>query len=446
MANTNSVLIIGAGAAGLAAARDLAAAGLSVTIIEARDRIGGRVHTVRDESFNLPIELGAEFVHGKHPALIKLLDSSRTPFSDVSERHWYFENGVVSRSNDFWNKLTALFDLMSKEKPDQTFAQFLDSLPNDPETLRAKAVATRYVQGFHAADIRRAGVHGLIAANEAEDQVGGHHSFRVAAGYETLLQRLNEEAKQHGAIVQLNAVVREIHWGRNNVEVICLPGERQQRFAASRALITLPLGVLQEKSKAHAAVRFVPALPEEKQNAIDDIPMGHVARIVLVFRERFWEELDLAGTGAQEDLSQLGFIHFPEAAIPTWWSLLPLRAPVLVGWAGGTRAEKFLRLSEAECVSEALRSLKKIFGVSETSLRKSLLHSYRHDWNADPFSRGAYAYLPVNGLEKQQELARPVENTIFFAGEATSVGHIGTVHGALESGQRAAKEIVDSLN
>jgi monoamine oxidase len=445
VANTNSVLIIGAGAAGLAAAHDLAAAGLNVTVIEARDRIGGRVLTVRDESLNLPIELGAEFVHGKHPALIKLLDSSRTPFSDVTERHWYFENGVISHSNDFWNKLSALFDLMSKEKPDQTFVQFLDSLPDDPETLRAKAVATRYIQGFHAADIRRAGVHGLIAASEAEDQVGGHRSFRVPAGYETLLQRLNEEAKKHGAIVHLNAAVREIHWSRNNVEAICLSGERQTRFAASRAVITLPLGVLQEKAKTAGVVRFAPALPEEKQSAINDIPMGQVARIVLVFRERFWEGLDLSGTGAQEDLSQLGFIHCPDAAIPTWWSLLPLRAPVLIGWVGGKRAEKFAGMREAEWVSEALRSLKKIFGVSEISLRKTLLQSYRHDWNKDPFSQGAYAYLPVDGLNKQQELARPVQNTIFFAGEATSVGHIGTVHGALESGQRAAKEILAGL-
>jgi monoamine oxidase len=206
----------------------------------------------------------------------------------------------------------------------------------------------------------------------------------------------------------------------------------------------LPLGVLQEKSKTHA-VRFVPELPEEKQEAIDNIPMGDVARIVLVFRERFWEGLDLARTGAQQDLSQLGFIHYPDAAIPTWWSLLPLRAPVLVGWAGGTQAEKFLRMSEAECVSEALRSLKKIFGISEISLRKWLLQSYMHYWDTDPFSRGAYAYLPVDGLDKQQELARPVQNTIFFAGEATSVGHIGTVHGALESGQRAAREILASL-
>jgi monoamine oxidase len=431
---------MGAGAAGLAAARDLAAAGLPVTILEARDRIGGRVHTIHDESLNLPIELGAEFVHGKHPALFKLLE--HTAFSAVTERHWYFDTGVLRPSHDFWNKLTALFDLMSKEKPDQTFATFLDSLPDDPETLRAKAIATSYVQGFHAADIQRAGVHGLIAANEAEDEVGGSHSFRVVAGYESVLQRLNEDAKQHGAVVQLNAVVSEIHWSTKNVEVVCLPGGQQQLYAASQALITLPLGVLQEKSSIHGAVRFVPSPPEEKQHAILDIPMGHVVRIVLVFRERFWEGLDIPGTGAQGNLSQLGFIHYPEAPMPTWWSLLPLHAPVLVGWAGGTGAEKFRGLSEAECVSEALRSLKQIFGLSETGLRKTLLRSYMHNWNADPFSRGGYAYLPVNGLGAQQNLARPVDNTLFFAGEATSVGHIGTVHGAIESGQRAAREIL----
>lgn len=442
----NSVLIIGAGAAGLAAARDLAAAGMAVTILEARDRIGGRVHTIHDESVNLPVELGAEFVHGKHPALFKLLDSSRTAFSDVTERHWYFENGVLSRSHDFWNKLTALFDLMSKEKPDQTFAKFLDSLPDDPETLRAKGVATRYVQGFHAADIKRAGVHGLIAANEAADEIGGDYSFRVVAGYEAVLQRLNEEAKQQGAVVELNTVLSQLHWGTNNVEAICLSGKLEKRFAASQAVITLPLGVLQEKSSTQGAVKFVPALPEEKQHGIQDIPMGHVVRIVLVFRERFWEGLDIAGTGAHEDLSQLGFIHYPGAPIPTWWSLLPLHAPLLVGWTGGPGAEKFAGLSEADLVSEALHSLKEIFAVSETSLRKTLLRSYTHDWNADPFAHGSYAYLPVNGLAAQQELARPVQNTLFFAGEATSVGHIGTVHGAIESGQRAAKEILTLIS
>ncbi len=445
MTKNNSVLIIGAGAAGLAAARDLAAAGVAVTIVEARDRIGGRVRTVQDETLDLPIELGAEFVHGRHPALFKLLDRFELSFADVTERHWYFENGILSRSHDFWNKLTALFDLMSKKKADQTFASFLDSLPDHPETVRAKAVATRYVQGFHAADIKRAGVHGLIAANEAADEVGGNRSFRIVAGYETLLQRLNEEAKQHGAVVQLNTIASEIHWSTNYIEVVCLSGTLQQRLVASRVLITLPLGVLQQKSGARGGVRFVPALPADKQDAIKQIPMGHVVRIVLVFRKRFWEGLDIPATGGLEDLSQLGFIQNHDVPIPVWWTLLPLHAAVLVGWLGGPEAEKFAGLSAAEFVSEAIASLKKIFGVSETNLRKELVSFYLHDWNSDPFARGAYAYLPVNGLAAQQALASPVENKLFFAGEAMSVGHIGTVHGAIESGQRAAKEILAAL-
>jgi monoamine oxidase len=203
--------------------------------------------------------------------------------------------------------------------------------------------------------------------------------------------------------------------------------------------------VLQQKSSARGAVRFVPPLPEEKQNAIQKIPMGHVFRIVLVFRDRFWEGLDIPGTNAHEDSGQLGFIHRPDAVVPTWWTLLPLHAPVLVGWAGGTGAERLAGKSEAEFVSEALGSLKRIFGASETSLQKILLRSYIHDWNIDPFSRGSYAYLPVDGLAAQQALARPIQRTLFFAGEATSVGHIGTVHGAIESGQRAAKEILSDL-
>ncbi len=445
MKTNDSVLVIGAGAAGLAAARDLAAAGVEVTVVEARDRIGGRVFTLNDDALDLPIELGAEFVHGKHPALIALLNSFNRSFVDVSDRHWYFENGVLSGSHDFWNKLTALFDLMSKDAPDQTFAAFLDSLPDDPQTVKAKHVATRYVQGFHAADVQQAGVHGLIAANDAEDAVDGNHSFRVIAGYETMLQRLSEEAKQLGAVVQLNTKVTELNWSINRVEAVCLSGSQPKRFAGSRALVTLPLGVLQQKRATEGAVTFNPGLPSEKQNAIKEIPMGHVVRVVLRFSHRFWEDLKLPATGGHKELWQMGFIHYPDAPIPTWWGLLPTHAPILVGWVGGPDSRKFAKLSEAALLSQALSSLEQIFSVSEADLKNSLKHFYFHDWSADPFARGAYAYLPVHGLETQQVLARPIENTLFFAGEATSVGHIGTVHGALESGQRAAKEIIAGM-
>jgi len=443
VANDTSVLIIGAGAAGLAAARDLAVAGIQAIVLEARERVGGRVHT-RHGSI-IPIEFGAEFVHGRHPRLLEIIEEANAPFCDVTDRHWYFENGVLSNAHDFWNKLTALMDLMNPHQPDRSFQDFLDSLPNDEATARAKAVATRYVQGFHAADIKRVGVHGLIKANEAEDEIAGDKSFRILRGYDIVTDTLRDEAQGRGAMVHLNTVVKELRWTRNHVEAVCIADKRLQMFAGSRAVITLPLGVLQAKHHQRGAVRFVPELPQTTRAALEGIAMGHAFRIILQFRERFWEKLDLPATERREDLSQLGFIHFPEAPVPTWWTMLPVRAPVMVGWVGGTSAEKFVGQGKEYAIGQALASLKTILGVSEDQLRKLLLASHSHDWGADPYSRGAYAYVPVDGLAAQRTLARPVDQTLFFAGEAMSVGHIGTVHGAIDTGQRAAREILETL-
>ncbi len=443
MNNAKEVLIIGAGAAGLAAARDLSAAGVKVILLEARERVGGRIHTYHNSRI-VPVEFGAEFVHGKHPQLLHIIEAAGAPFCDVTDRHWYFEKGVFSNSHDFWNKLTALMDLMNPDQPDRSFQDFLDALPNDEATARAKAVATRYVQGFHAADVNRIGVQGLIKANEAEDEIDGDHSFRILGGYDVVTEALREQAQAQGAIVHLNTIIKELRWSRNQVEAVCIAGKRLQMFAGSWVVITLPLGVLQAKPHQRGAVRFVPELPREKQAALDRIAMGHAVRITLHFRERFWEGLDLPGRRAREDLSDLGFIHYSEAVIPTWWTLLPVRAPVITGWVGGPKAEHFIGRNEDYITSQALASLSEILGISENRLGELLLSSQTHDWSSDPFSRGAYAYLPVGGVEAQETLARPLNNTLFFAGEATSDGHIGTVHGAVESGCRAAREILAS--
>lgn len=127
---------------------------------------------------------------------------------------------------------------------------------------------------------------------------------------------------------------------------------------------------------------------------------------------------------------------------PTWWTQLPVRSPLLVGWAGGTRAEELLQVSEDALLDRSLTALSHIFAVSKNFLEDSLVNFYNHNWTKDPFSLGAYSYIPVGGLHAQAELSEPIENTIYFAGEAASTtGHHGTVHGAIQSGLRAAQMI-----
>jgi monoamine oxidase len=437
-----SVLIIGAGAAGLTAARDLSAAGIKVVLIEARDRIGGRVFTHHHSNI-IAAEFGAEFVHGRHPQLLQQIEKSGAPLCDVTNRHCYFEAGELNDSLNYWSKLSALMDLMHPDQPDRSLTDFLASLPHDEATERIKAMAVRYVEGFHAGEACRIGTHGLIKANEAEDAIDGHHTFRVLGGYDTVTNSLLEAAQANGAEINLNTVVKELRWSANEVEAVCIADKRLQKFAGARAVITLPLGVLQAKHHQRGAIRFVPELPAPTRAAIDGIAMGHAMRIVLQFRERFWEELELPGISRRE-LAQIGFIHYPGTLVSTWWTSLPLRTPFLVGWVGGPDVERFIDRGEEYAAAQALASLEQILRVPEVSLRKLLVNCYSHDWSADPFSRGAYAYLPVKGLEAQHALATPINNTVYFAGEATSVGHIGTVHGAMESGQRAAREIIVS--
>ena len=463
------VLIVGAGAAGLAAARDLSVAGRQVIVLEARGRIGGRIFTHKDPASPIPIELGAEFVHGKSPALWHLAERAHLKLHETSERHWYFEDGKLSKSRDFWKKIEKLNDQMKLSDVDQSLKDLLASLPDDEETRRAKDVAIRYVEGFHAANIECIGIRGLVKANEAAEEIEGDQMFRFLDGYDSLVQALWAEAESYGATIHLNTVVKEIHWSDDRVEAVCEDDEGANSFAASCTIVTLPLGVLQINRDEPAAVRFVPELPPEKRAAINSLAMGNVLRIALRFRERFWEGLKLWDKDSHPlKFADAAFIHYPDAPIPTWWTQLPLRVPVLVGWAGGPKAEssrqealgnkQSLNLRDrvtdtallsgpnsSKLLDQAINSLSRIFNISTENIRSQLEASYLHGWRHDPFSRGAYSYVPVNGLAAQQILSQPIDNRLLFAGEATGIGHIGTVHGAIQSGQRAAQEILNTL-
>ncbi|HEU5238139.1 MAG TPA: NAD(P)/FAD-dependent oxidoreductase [Pyrinomonadaceae bacterium] len=434
----NSILIIGAGAAGLAAARDLSREGREVTVLEARERVGGRVFTVKDSV--VPVELGAEFVHGRSPSLWEIARAANLKLHEVSEGHWYFDDGKLSNSRGFWRKVEVLMDKMKSRDSDLSFRQFVNSLPDDPDTRRAKAMATRYVEGFHAANIDCAGIYGLVKANEAADSIDGDEAFRFENGYDSLMQALRAEAESYGATFHLNTIVNAVNWHSEPAEVITKSDSEHRSFEAAVVVVTLPLAILQT-APDEGGIQFVPDLPKSKRSAIRKLAVGNVIKINLIFRERFWENVKLWDEhGDVITFKNAAFFHYPDAPIPTWWTQLPIRAPLLVGWAGGPRADR-LRASGG-LLDEAITSLSLMFKISTAEVSHQLERSFIHDWHDDRFSRGAYSYLPVNGLQAQEILSQPLDRKLYFAGEATCVGHIGTVHGAIQSGRRAAKEIL----
>ena len=416
MTEDTEVIVIGAGAAGLAAARELSLAGVKVLVLEARERIGGRIHTHFDR---WPIELGAEFVHGKPRETLAIVERAELTLQRVPNRHWHWHDGILTKTGEFWSKVEKVMDEMSGYKgPDQSFAEFLSHYRQTHNIQDIESIATLYVEGFHAAHADQIGVHGLNKTNEAAEKVEDDKQFRFPNGYSQLAASLYDDAVASGAIFQFNTAVEEVRWQRDRVEVLT---EGSHTFKTRKLLVTLPLTLLPR-------VRFRPAIGET-EGAARRLAMGQVVKVVMRFREAFWED-------------EFTFIHAPDELPPTWWSQFPERKPLVVGWAGGTRAEKLSLVSDDALLDQSLQAMSHVFNRSKSELEDLLEEFYTHNWRKDRFSAGAYSYIPVNGIDAAAQLAQPLENTLFFAGEATNTeGHQGTVHGAIATGLRAAKEI-----
>ena len=395
------VLVVGAGAAGLAAAAELTRAGRSVLVVEAKDRIGGRCCTRRLPGVAVPVELGAEFIHGRPQATYSLLEKAGVAAVDSTRTQLVLRDGRLQPVNMFTHAQTVARRKLKGR--DVSFRAFLarQRLPSLTRTL-----ATMMVQGFDAADPR------LASAREILDEWTGVSSAqpRPNGGYGPVLDFLARQAK-----VQLQTVVREVRWKRSSVEVRgTFRGERWSAWAP-RAVITLPIGVL-------PSLRI-----REKDAALARLASGPVIRVAMAFREAFWEK----------DHPGVAFFHSPKAAFPTFWTPLPMHAPLLTAWTGGPKAARLTGSSEKLLLGSALESVRRVFGRTEEPSGFAI-----HDWQADPYARGGYSYVRVGGTGAREELAEPLEETLYFAGEATDTEQSGTVGGALASGIRAAKVIL----
>ncbi len=433
MESKADVIVIGAGVAGLAAAAQLGRKGRRVLLLEARDRVGGRVWSHRPRGVRAPaVELGAEFVHGGNAAIRALLRAARLRIQAVEvPMHWW-RNGSMAEVPDFWESVARV----SSAVPARFRGAFGEFLAG-PEAARRFPAEERARIGDFAGSFNAAPL-GLLSAQAMREVRGGaeDEDYRLPGPYDAIVARLRARLPVARVRLLLGHPVRLVSHRRGAVEVTTLPagGGRPQVHRARAAVITLPLGVLKAR-----AVTFRPGLGR-KQDLIDALGWGQVVRLTLRLRAGFWHRPLLPRELRAGQGGSFGFVNAPGLAIPTWWALAA-PAPMLTGWAGGAAAESLAGLDPEGLREAALASLASLGGGSADAWRRQLLEVCTHDWRADPYSRGAYSYAVAGCEDGPERLARPVASTLFFAGEA-SAEDLGTVHGALSSGLRAANAIL----
>src|SRR3981189_1900945 len=417
----NHIVVIGAGAAGLMAARELARAGKRVTILEARHRCGGRIHPLPTAEFGYPAEGGAEFVHGEAPVTHGLLREAGLSLLPIQGTQWTAEDGKLSREGPQELREAEFHKALRELKDDLTVAEFLRRYFAGHEYGRLRHSIERMVEGYDAADPERAST---LALRDEWMDGGRSTQARIAGGYGALVEFLVAECRNHGVAIHLGSVVSGIEASNTKATARCADGDAHECDAV---VLTVPLPLLKEI--------VLPLAEREKAAAAAHIGCGNVIKILLRFETRWW-------TDKRTDLADLTFL-LSDKRIPVWWTQHQAEQPVLTGWFGGPKTEEMARLNEQELIEAGFRSLADIFGLDPSELRRTLVAARAINWAHDPFARGAYSYATPGTRAAQTMLSRSDGGAIFFAGEALYRGQdTGTVEAALASGLGTARVVL----
>jgi monoamine oxidase len=462
------VVIIGAGLAGLSAARALVERGCDVVLLEARTRLGGRVWTLHETESPAAIELGAEWCEPRGE-LARALERGGATLESMRGKRVVRTPEGWDTSDEFPDDMGSVLKRVAVRRgPDMSL---LDALTVNGEDIDRRDVQALlgYVQGFHAADPARVSMQWLLRAEQV--QSAGMSDRRTFHGLDAAVQAFARDI-QGGCDVRLKSAVRKIEW-RAGEAIVHVDGDAPSRFTTPAIIVTVPLPLLgfarpgsrrapsQSQSAPDAiqaerrelrggagaaeaeaggtdaaVIEFSPTLPE-KHEAASLLAMGHAMKVVLRFREPFWK--------ANRALAKMGFLFTFDQAFPTWWPTETSGGALLNAWSGGPRVMQLGADSDA-IISRAIESLAHALDLPRSVIERDLVGHYFHDWRADPFARGAYTYVCTGGFDAHATLAQPVQDTLFFAGEATcGDGMNATMEGAIQSGLRAAKQVAEHL-
>jgi monoamine oxidase len=410
------VVIVGAGVAGLAAASELRANGIDdIVILEARDRIGGRIWTDTIGG-HIPIDLGASWIHGvdgNPVSAIAAKNDIATHPTDYDNEVVYFQGAGRSRLSD-GEALRRFWELAEKQ-PDgtlqSTYEKYLSTYnPGDAERRHLEYLLNTIVEHEYGADMEDLS----LLSVEGGSAYDGHDAV-FPGGYRQIIDALAD-----GAATRLEQAVTEIDYSGT---VIVLTTAAGASFEADRIIVTVPLGLLKKNR-----ISFLPRLPLRKERAIARLEMGVLNKTCLLFDEVFWDR----------DAEFIGHVGAEKGHWAETLNLYPYTGqPMLMMFNAGTYGAQLERYSDRRIVESAVAVLTDMYGRVPPPGDARITR-----WNSDPWTHGSYSYVPAgSSFEQYAVLGEPVDDRIFFAGEATHHEYPATVHGALLSGVRAAREI-----
>lgn len=414
-------VIIGAGIAGLAAATELNKKSQKTIVLEAQNKIGGRIQT--DYSLGIPISLGPQWLHGlEHNPIAKIADQLGLSYqkTDLAKFYFYSQNkNLIPKeiTADFFNEV----EYILAEAKRYAFHQPQDlSLLSALKNINTHSYSPEWLELFelqkYFCTLWAGGSLENLSGrywDQEEELSGGNHL--LLPGFTPVVNHLAKNCQ-----ILLNTKVAKIIYDKSSVTIETNQGD----FTAEKVLLTVPLGVLQKN-----VIQFEPALPPQKIIAFKKLSMGVLDSVVLKFPKVFWPA-DCYGLGISgQELDFRFFVNLNYFQ----------HAPILTARAAGKHAYDLENYTDQELIAKVMRSLTKIFGASIPEPEDYLITR----WGRDPYSFGSYSYIPVGSTGEECDwLAEPVENKIFFAGEATHRRHLATIHGAYLSGIREAKHII----